>query len=172
MKDTQPIILVAAMSRNRVIGRQNRLPWHLPADLRYFREVTQGKTIIMGRKTFDSIGRRPLPNRRNIIISHHCTAIPGCEIVSSLEEALLKAQSGSSEIMIVGGQTIYEQSMPLATDIYITVIDMGIDGDTFFPEWNPEEWKEVERIEHKADEANHYDFCFLKLKRIKAPQPI
>ncbi len=162
------ITLVAAMSRNRVIGYQNRLPWHLPADLRYFREVTKGKTVIMGRKTFDSIGNKPLPNRRNIIITHdtHAPSTPGYEIAGSLDEALTKAQNNASEIMIIGGQSIYEQALDKATDIYITLIDAEIQGDTFFPEWNPDEWEEVERSEHQADHENPYHFCFLKLKKI------
>lgn len=164
----QSIILVAAMSRNWVIGYQNQLPWHMPADLHYFKKTTQGKTVIMGRKTFDSIGKRPLPNRRNIVISHQ---IPleqpaNYEWANTLESALYRAQHYDSDIMIIGGQTIYEQALPLSTDIYITIIDVDVLGDTFFPRWEPEQWAEIERLEHKADEENPYDYVFLKLRRI------
>lgn len=169
MNTKQPIILVAAMSRNRVIGRQNKLPWYMPSDMRHFREVTEGKTIIMGRKTFDSIGKRPLPNRKNIVISTTLEpeAFPGCEIVTSLEQALSSAQKEPSDIMIVGGQTLYEQALPIATDIYLTLIEMDIEGDTFFPTWASDEWEEIECIKHKANEQNLHDFAFLKFKRIK-----
>ena len=126
------ISLVVAKSKNNVIGKDNKLPWHLPADLQHFKNITINKSIIMGRKTFESIGK-PLPNRRNIIISRNRHFIAsGCEIFSSIDNALNAAKK-ESEIMIIGGENIFAQTIDRADRIYLTVIDAEFDGDTFFP---------------------------------------
>lgn len=129
------VAIIAAMSRNRVIGAHGTIPWHLPEDLRRFRELTTGHTIVMGRKTFESIGK-PLPGRNNIVISSdHSFSAPGCRLARSVEEAL--AMGGDSLIFICGGGAVYRDTMELADVIYLTVIDAELAGDTFFPEIPP-----------------------------------
>ena len=157
------ISLIAAMARNRVIGKDNQMPWHLPADLKYFKSVTTGKPVVMGRKTFQSIGR-PLPHRRNIVISRDESFAPlGCEVVGTPQEAM-KLVGEVEEAMIIGGGQIYQYFMPLATDLYITLVDAAPDGDAFFPEW-PEEFKVVHSQKHQRDGVNQYDCEFLHLSR-------
>ena len=160
------ISLIVSMGRNRVIGRNNKIPWYLPADLKRFKQLTTGKPIIMGRKTFESIGR-PLPNRTNIIVTHDANyKAEGCIVVHSVEEAL-KAAEGSEEIMVIGGSKIYEQFFPISNKIYLTVIDEDFDGDTLFPEYKKEDWKEVSREDHKEDEQNWYDYVYITLEKNK-----
>ncbi|MBI4033078.1 MAG: type 3 dihydrofolate reductase [Candidatus Blackburnbacteria bacterium] len=157
------ISLIAALGRNRVIGKNNRLPWKLPADLKHFHDLTVGKTVVMGRRTFESIGR-VLPNRINIVItSDKGYPAPGCKIVHSVDEAL-KAFGEDEEVMIIGGASIYEQFLPLATRMYLTQIDEDFEGDAYFPMFDPEEWVETER-EEKRD--NQYKYAFLTLERKK-----
>ena len=141
------ISLIVALDKNRVIGLNNSMPWHLPGELQYFKEMTMGKPIIMGRKTFESIGR-PLPGRRNIVISRNPEYdAEGIELALSLDEAI-KIAGDVEEIMIIGGQQIFTESLPLADRLYITEIDHEFEGDTFFPSY--EGWQKVscqERIQ-------------------------
>lgn len=161
----QKISIICALAKNFVIGNKNQLPWHLPADLRHFKELTLGKPIIMGRKTFESIGK-PLPQRRNIIITHNTNFnFSGCEAVHSLEEALTLAKN-DNEIMIIGGANIFAQALPLARRMYLTILDQDFEGDAYFPKWNEQEWKIIERIDCQPDEKNPYHYSFLTLERI------
>lgn len=157
----QPLIsLIAAMANNRVIGKDNQMPWHLPADLGHFKAVTLGKPIIMGRKTYESIGR-PLPGRKNIVLSRdgNCK-IEGCECVTSLEEAL-SLVSGVNEVMIIGGGYLYEQTLTQANRLYLTFIDLNVDGDTHFPEYEHLRLREIKREKHLKDEKNPYNYQFV-----------
>jgi len=160
------ISIIAAMTPQHLIGINNQLPWHLPADLQRFKALTLGKPVIMGRKTFESIGR-PLSERTNIIITrnvHYKKA--HCQIVHSLQQAIAAA-GHVSEIMIIGGAEIFQQALPLAERMYLTYVsNVKLDGDTFFPRWNSEEWQEVYREEHHPDENNKYPFTFVTLERI------
>lgn len=150
------------MGKNRVIGKNNSLPWHLPADLKYFREKTRGKPIIMGRRTFESM-KNPLPARKNIVVTHDKNyKAENCIVVHSVNEALKEAKN--REIIVIGGQKIFEQFLPIADRIYLTIIEENFDGDTFFPKYG-KEWKEVSREEHKKDEKNPYDYAFLVLEK-------
>ena len=147
-----------ATSKNRVIGDSNKLIWHLPADLRRFKEITTGNTIVMGRKTFESIGR-PLPNRRNIIITRNSEyEVEGCEIVNSLEEALMIC---NNNCFIIGGGEIYKQSMEIANQIYLTLVHENFEGDTTFPEIGSE-WKMVSSQDFEPDEKNRHSYSFIE----------
>jgi dihydrofolate reductase len=152
------------MSKNRVIGKGNKLPWDMPADMKHFRDLTRGKPVIMGRKTFESIGH-PLPNRKNIVITSDSTfQYEGCTVVHSIEEALHSAEE-TEEMMVIGGSSIYEQFLPHANRIYLTVIDQEFDGDAYFPEFDMAQWRETEREEHPADEKNSYPYTFLTFEK-------
>jgi dihydrofolate reductase len=157
------ISIVVAISENRAIGKDNKLLWRLPADLKHFKEITTGHTIIMGRKTFESVGR-PLPNRRNIIITRQPLFIEGCEVVNSIDTALALCAE-EDEVFIVGGAEIYRQSLHLTNRIYLTVVHKEFEGDSFFPEINKGEWKEVSREDHQADEKNLLPYSFITLER-------
>ncbi len=158
------INLIAAMANNRVIGKDNQMPWHLPADLKHFKAVTMSHPIIMGRKTYESIGR-PLPGRQNIVISRNPNlAIPGVEVCHSVAEALTACASASS-VMIIGGANLYQQMLPKADYLYLTFIDLNTDGDAYFPDWCGDQWTELEREAHSADANNPYDYQFVTLKR-------
>ena len=142
------LALIVAKSLNNVIGRQGDLPWHIPEDLKYFRRNTVGHSIIMGRKTYDSIGR-PLPKRQNIVVSRQADLhIAGCIVVHSLEAALALAWETDEEPRVIGGATLYAQALPQATKLFLTEVQQTIeDGDTFFPEWNPDDWTECARTD-------------------------
>ncbi|WP_214070194.1 dihydrofolate reductase [Mucilaginibacter sp. dw_454] len=157
------VSIVVAISENHAIGKDNQLLWHLPKDLKHFKEITSGGTVIMGRKTYDSVGR-PLPNRRNIIVTRQQIEIEGCEVVNSLQAALDLCQ-GTEEVFIVGGAEIYKQAMLLTDRIYLTIVHANIEGDTYFPEINADIWKETERADHEADEKNALPFSFITLER-------
>ncbi len=158
------VALIVAMAKNRVIGREQRLPWHLPADLRHFKKITMGHPIIMGRRTFESIGR-PLPGRKNIVVTRQRDfQAKGCEVVHSLEEAL-RAAEPAEEAFIIGGAELYRQALPLAEKIYLTLLDAEIEGDTFFPELDTEEWREIQRETFEPDEKNPYRYAFVELVR-------
>lgn len=163
-----PIIsFVVAMDRNRLIGRENGLPWHLPADLKHFKAVTLGKPILMGRKTFESIGR-PLPGRRNIVISRnpHYQA-PGCEVFTSLDNALA-ALADAEEVAIIGGMGIFTLALPLADKMYLTVIDETFEGDAWFPSFDESEWRCMATETHRhEDETGSFTYRFLTLERNK-----
>ena len=141
-----PLVLVVAAARNRVIGNGGRLPWHEPEDLKHFRAVTTGHAIIMGRKTWDSLGR-PLPNRRNIVVSRNadCTRL-GAEVFTTLDAAIAAARAGDPEPRVIGGGELYRLALPRATRIHYTEIQIEVEGDTTFPELGPE-WRESERRE-------------------------
>jgi len=158
------ISFIAAMGKNRVIGKDNSLPWKLPADMRHFHDLTLGKPIIMGRKTYESIGK-PLPNRTNIIITRDQNYnAEGCIVVHSIDEAL-KASEGNEEVMVIGGAQIYKEILPKANKMYLTIIDADFEGDAFFPEYNIEEWEETAYEEHERDAENQYDYRFLTMER-------
>ena len=156
--------IVVAMDSNRLIGKDNGLPWRLPADLAFFKKLTTGNTILMGRKTFDSIGR-PLPNRRNIVITRNADIeITDCEVVNSIEKALLLAQS-ETEVMVIGGAKLYQQILPIADRLYITQVEGEFDGDTYFPHYDEDDWLEVSCESHQPDEKNKHAYHFNILKR-------
>jgi len=156
--------IVVAMDSNRLIGKDNGLPWHLPADLAFFKKLTTGNTILMGRKTFDSIGR-PLPNRCNIIITRNADIeIAGCEVVNSIEKALSLVQS-ETEVMVIGGAKLYQQILPIADRLYITQVEGEFDGDTYFPHYDEDDWLEVSCESHQPDEKNKHAYHFIILKR-------
>lgn len=164
------LALVVAMARNRVIGRDGSLPWHLPADLQRFRAITMGKPIVMGRRTHESIGR-PLPGRRNIVLSRATGyTAAGCEVFVSLEVALA-ALGEVEEVMVVGGAALYAEALPLAARIYLTEVDAAPPGDVFFPAFDRALWREVECEAHAADERNEYAWCFRVLDRINRTAP-
>ncbi|MGD8856342.1 MAG: type 3 dihydrofolate reductase [Chloroflexota bacterium] len=160
------ISLIVAMGTNRVIGRDNRLPWRMPADMKRFREITMGKALVMGRETFDSIGK-PLAGRHNIVLTRNKTyAAEGCTVAHSISEALQAA--GEGEIMVIGGGRVYAQMLPVADRIYLTLIDAEFEGDSYFPTLDMAEWREVARELHGIDEDNPYNYAFIVLDR-RAP---
>jgi dihydrofolate reductase len=159
-----------AQASNRVIGNSNDLPWYLPADLKHFKDITTGHSVIMGRNTYESIFARlgkPLPNRRNIVITHDAEFAPdGVVVARSLEEALALADSEESlESCVIGGASIYEQMLPLTDKIYMTRVGADIDGDVYFPELVASGWRETACEHHYADEKNEYDYDFVELMR-------
>lgn len=156
------ISLIAAVGRNGVIGTDNKLPWKLSADLKRFRAITSGKPVIMGRKTFESIGK-PLPNRTNIIITRDENyKAEGCVVVNSANGAL-DAAKGSEEIMVIGGEQIFRIFLSQANRMYLTLIEKDFEGDAYFPEYNKNEWKEILREEH-YEEGLKYSFVNLERK--------
>lgn len=157
------ISLIVAMDNNCLIGKENDLPWRLPADLQYFKQTTTGHTIVMGRKTFESIGK-PLPNRNNVILTgnkdyHH----EGVKVIHSIDE--LVSLEGESELFVIGGATVYEQTMHVATRLYVTHIDEVFEGDTYFPEIDSSVWREVSRKQGVKDEKNPYAYYFTVYER-------
>lgn len=163
------ISLVAAMGRNRVIGIHNQLPWRLPADMKHFRAVTMGKPVVMGRKTYDSIGK-PLPGRHNIVVTQDRNfVVSGISVAHSIKEAMAQAQ-GAEEIMVIGGASFYTQMLPMAQRLYLTEIHHEFAGDAYFPAWRPTEWLEVRRDDHGPDDDNPYSYSFLMLERRPAPK--
>ncbi|HAN19979.1 MAG TPA: dihydrofolate reductase [Bacteroidales bacterium] len=160
------ISIIVAVAENNVIGKDNNLIWHLPKDLKHFKETTTGHYVIQGRKTFESCGK-PLPNRTNVIITRDKNyKAEGCIVVHSLQEALDFAKN-ESEIFIIGGGNIYKQALPIADRIYLTKVHHVFDGDTFFPEINMNEWIEKSRHDFEPDEKNKYPFSILILDKMK-----
>lgn len=164
MKTTLPLCLIAALADNRVIGRDNQLPWHLPADLKHFKAMTLGKPIIMGRKTWDSLGR-PLPGRLNLVVSRQASLqLPGAEVFASLEAALQRAEEWAKaeevdELMLIGGAQLYEQGLALAQRLYLTRVALSPEGDAWFPAFNETAWHLASSIEHQAgDTTPAYNF--------------
>ena len=152
------------MDKKGVIGLEGDLPWHLSADLKRFKAMTMGKPLIMGRKTHESIGR-PLPGRKNIILTQSQEfKAEGCTVVHSLEEALLAAGE-VDEVMIMGGSGIYDQSLDRANRLYITEVHADVSGDVYFPEFDGGEWVEIEREDHSADDKNDFDYSFVVKER-------
>jgi len=160
------ISLIAAMDRNRLIGSENTLPWHLPADFKHFKEVTLGKPVIMGRKTFESIGR-PLPGRKNIVVSRNGFQADGVESAASIADAL-NLVSNEDEVMIIGGANFYEQMIGRAQRMYLTHVDAACTGDAWFPEVNEEDWNVVDSFHVNADEKNNYSFDVITYERALA----
>jgi dihydrofolate reductase len=159
-----PHSLIVAMSENRVIGRAGRLPWHLSADLRRFQQLTMGHTIVMGRKTFESIGR-PLPGRNSIVISRQQDyQPPGVRVAASLDDAERLA-TGDSQVFFIGGGEVYRQTLARVERIYLTLVHATVPGDTDFPELPPEQWRLAQRTDHAADEKNDFPISFLIYER-------
>ena len=158
--------IIAAMSLNRVIGRENRLPWRLPSDWARFKKLTMGHCLVMGRKTFESIGR-PLPGRTTVVLTRQRDyAPPGVQVAQSLEEAL--AMATGDEVFITGGSEIYRQTLPRAERLYLTLIKATLEGDTYFPEFAEADWPLVSQQDHPADAKNPYPYSFLVYERKKS----
>ena len=160
--------IIVAMARNRVIGVENDLPWRLPADLKFFKEKTLGKPCVMARRTFESLGG-VLKNRPNIVLTRDREyQVDGAIVVHSIDEALREAEArlgDGDEIMILGGATLYEAILPHVDRMYITLVHEEFEGDTRFPEFDPDEWREVWREDHDPDEKNRYPYSFTLLER-------
>ncbi|MBS0968848.1 type 3 dihydrofolate reductase [Chimaeribacter arupi] len=157
------ISLIAALAVDRVIGMENAMPWHLPADLAWFKRNTLNKPVIMGRKTFESIGR-PLPGRHNIVISSHPGDHDGVTWVTSVDDAI-GAAGEAAEVMVIGGGRVYTQFLPRADRLYLTHIDAEVEGDTHFPDYEPDEWESTFSEFHDADDNNSHSYCFEILDR-------
>lgn len=164
------ISIIVAVANNNVIGKDNTLIWHLPADMKFFKEKTTGHCVITGRKNYESIPEkfRPLPNRTNIVITHNKDYVaPGAIVVDSIEKAILTAKNtGDTEIFIIGGAEIYKQSLHLADRVYLTQINHSFEGDAFFPELLNLEWKLTSKIEGIKNDNNKYDYSFLTYDKI------
>ena len=161
------ISAIVAMSQNHVIGKDNQLPWHLPADLKHFKKITMGHHILMGRKTFESIGCA-LPGRLNIIITHDKNfQANDCVIVHSIDEAILAAKE-SAEIFVIGGALLFQQMMPKIDRLYLTIIHADFDGDVFFPELNVAEWETISEEYCSSDSVNQYDYSFILKEKVAA----
>lgn len=157
------ITIIAAIGKNKALGKNNKLLWHLPNDLKRFKKVTSGHDVIMGRKTLESLGK-PLPNRHNIVITRNEKyQVPACTVVHSLEEAIKKSEGENP--FILGGGEIYKQAIPFADVLDLTLVDTAPEADTFFPEIDPDVWKEVSRSSHQADEDHAYNYSFVIYKR-------
>lgn len=169
------IALIAAMAANRVIGDGNKMPWHLPADLRHFKKATLGKPVIMGRKTFESIGSKPLPMRVNIVVTRDPNfRASGVVIAHDLQQALQLAEPhAAEEIMIMGGASIYEQALPIADRLYLTFIQLNVPGDAHFPDLRQYRWQELSSESHTPDPENPYNYSFVIYERVvDAPKEI
>ncbi|MES2268904.1 MAG: dihydrofolate reductase [Bacteroidota bacterium] len=157
------ISIIVAIAQNYAIGKNNQLLWHMPKDLKHFKEITSGRTIIMGRKTYESVGK-PLPNRRNIVVTRQDMEIPGCEVVKSIDEGLGLC-TGEDEVFISGGAEIYRQAMDITDRIYLTIIHKDFEADTFFPEIDYSKWEEASRVDNEPDEKNPLPYSFITLNR-------
>ncbi len=158
------ISIIVAMDKKGVIGLEGDLPWHLSADLKHFKIITMSKPLIMGRRTHESIGR-PLPGRQNIVLTRAKNfKVDGCTVVHSLDDAL-HAAGDVDEVMIMGGSGIYDQSLGRADRLYITEVHADVKGDVYFPEFDKDDWIEIEREDHSADDKNDFDFSFVVMER-------
>lgn len=158
--------IVVAMGEKNEIGFENQLLWHLPKDLKHFKEITSGHPVIMGRKTYESIGK-PLPNRTNIVVSRKTDWFEeGILIVGSIKEAVKFAKKIDEDVFIIGGGKIYEQTMDVVDKLEVTLVKTDLEADTFFPKIDPKIWKKTDEICHEKDEKNQYDFCFQTFERI------
>jgi dihydrofolate reductase len=163
---TSHLALIAVLAHNRVIGRDNRLPWHLPADLRFFKRTTMGKPLLMGRRTWESIGR-PLPGRRMIVLSRDPGyQAPGCTVARSLDEAVEIAGT-VPEIMVIGGATLYQQTLPRAERLYLTLVEADVPGDAWFPEWDQRDWRLVWEESRPADVEHAWPYRFQQWERVR-----
>ena len=159
------ISLIVAMASNRVIGNNNLMPWHLSADLKKFKKITMGSPILMGRKTYESIGS-PLPGRTNIIISRNPEyQQDGCLVFNDIETAIKKGCESAGEIFVIGGSDLYEAILPIADALYLTIINREFQGDTFFPDIDLNDWSEVERENIHDDPDAAFSYSFLKLEK-------
>ena len=166
MQNRKTITIIAAMARNRAIGLAGAMPWHLPGELKQFRETTMGKPIVMGRKTWESIGRA-LPGRQNIVVTRnpeYCAE--GCLVVSSLPLAIEQAEG--EEIMVIGGGQLYRQALPAAARMVLTLVDCAPEADTWFPEWDENEWSEISRRSQTIDENNELAYQVVELIRARS----
>ena len=169
------IAMIAAMAANRVIGDGNKMPWHLPADLRHFKKLTLGKPVIMGRKTFESIGNKPLPMRVNIVVTRDANfRAAGVVVAHDLQQALKLAEPhAAEEIMIMGGASIYEQALPIADRLYLTFIQLNVPGDAHFPDLRQYRWRELDSESHTPDAENPYNYSFVTYERLAdAPKEV
>ncbi|GEN77326.1 dihydrofolate reductase [Chryseobacterium hagamense] len=158
--------IVVAMGEKNGIGFDNRLLWHLPKDLKHFKEITSGHPVIMGRKTYESIGK-PLPNRTNIVVSRKTDWFEeGILIVGSIKEAMKFAKKIDEEIFIIGGGKIYEQTLDITDRLEVTLVKAELEADTYFPKIDPKIWKKTHETSHEKDDKNQYDFCFQTYERI------
>ena len=163
MFQEKTITLIAAMARNHAIGFDGELPWHLSAELKHFKESTMGKPIVMGRKTWETIARA-LPGRQNIVVTRNrAFRAEGCTVVQSFDEAMDRAVG--EEVMIIGGGQLYQQALPQADRMLLTLVDCEPEADTWFPDWNKEEWQEISRRSQPADENNDLAYEVLNLER-------
>jgi dihydrofolate reductase len=160
----QTVSIIAAMDNNRAIGNRGTIPWHLPADFAHFKQLTLGHSVIMGRKTYESIGK-PLPGRKNIIITRqfHYRA-DGCVLVESFSAAL--AAAGYGESFVIGGAEVYREAIPFVRRMYLTLVDGEFPADTYFPEFDRSKWREIERVPCSGDEKNLHAYSFVTLERI------
>jgi len=159
-EEREPLAMVAVMTPSRVLGKNGKLPWHVPEDLEHFRRVTTGHAVIMGRVTYDSVGK-PLPKRRNIVVSRHpALRLPGCEVAPSLDRAIALARESDTEPRVIGGAQIYAAALPLATRLFLSYLDDEYPGDAYFPEIDPSEWTEEERRRGERDRVT-----FVTLRR-------
>lgn len=161
------ISAIVAISENNVIGHDNQLPWYLPADLKYFKKTTLHHPVIMGRKSFESIGR-PLPKRQNIVITKNPFYIAnGISVAHSLEESIeIASESGTDEVFVIGGAEIFNLALPFCDRIYLTRVHDDIEGNIYFPEWDENEWKLIANDAHPSDEKNEYGYTFMIYERI------
>ena len=158
------ISIIVAMDTNGVIGKDGKLPWHLSADLKHFKAITMGKPIVMGRKTHESLGR-VLPGRENIVITRNNNyQAPGCTVLHSLDDVFVHCRN-ADEIIIMGGAELYVQILDRANRIYLTEVHAEVSGDTYFPAYDGDQWREVQRQDFRADEKNRYDYSFVILER-------
>jgi len=155
------------MDRNRLIGRDNQLPWRLPADLAHFKKTTLGKPVVMGRRTFESIGR-PLPGRTNIVLTRSPDFEAGGVYTADSIESALQRAGNAAEVMVIGGGAVYRQVLPLAQRLYLTLVDAIFEGDAWFPEFNPAMWREIQRSGHSADVNNPYEYSFVTLEKTQS----
>jgi len=165
------LALIAAVAENGAIGKDNQLLWHLPADLQHFKRLTTGHTVVMGRKTYESIGK-PLPNRINVVVTRQPDfQAEGCVVVHSLDEAMsqatsnLKPQPSNHQLFVIGGAELYAQALPLANTLYLTEVKANPQGDAFFPTINLMDWDELSRSPHQPDERHAHAFEFVELER-------
>ena len=164
MNQLPRISIITAMAQNRVIGKENTLPWHLPADLQHFKQITMGKPMIMGRKTWESLPGL-LPGRHHIVVTRNPDYdAPGASIAHSLQQAIELA-GDVPEIMIVGGANLYAQALSIAQRLYLTEIDLDVAGDAWFPELDLDQWQEISREAHQADEKNPVNYTFITLEK-------
>jgi dihydrofolate reductase len=157
--------IVVAVASNGVIGRSGQLPWRLPDDLKHFKAITTGHPIVMGRRTLEELNMKPLPNRRNIVVSRTLAEVAGVEVARSLDEAVARVESGP--VFAIGGAVLFAEAIPRARRMHVTEIDAEVEGDTYFPAWDKGEWRLVEEVPHAADDRHAYAFRFCTYERAR-----